>query len=374
MRQWVKYLIRKSFLLVFIGILTVMVLGGVIISTLESGAIAEGETPFWWAIVTMTTVGYGDHYPTTPAGRIFAVVVMFAGISLISLLTATISSVFVARKIREGKGLEKLDLTGHTILCGWNKSGDQILDSLQSLGRGPKLELVLVNDLSEDLINQTISRHSGLNIHFVSGDFSQEPVLERANLRQADTVLIIPNMTEAGIVSADEKTIFATLTIKGLEPNVRVVAYLTDRDNLPHIQRANADEVVVSDDFGAFLLASHVMDPGIPQTVNKLLDSRSRSHFQRRDIPAAFIGKPYPDLLEHFRQKDGTLLVGVYSEEENLGIGAILDADTSTLDAFIERKLSAGGISLQEESKINVVINPGRDYLLKEGERAIIIP
>ena len=78
--------------------------------------------------------------------------------------------------------------------------------------------------------------------------------------------------------------------------------------------------------------------------------------------------------FDHFQKLDGSLLIGVFSEDENLGIGAILSSDASALDSFIERKLKEGGINLQEESKINVVVNPNKDYSIKEGERAIIIP
>jgi voltage-gated potassium channel len=49
----------------------------------------------WWAIVTVTTVGYGDLYPTTVEGRIIAAVVMFVGIGFLSVLTATVASKFV---------------------------------------------------------------------------------------------------------------------------------------------------------------------------------------------------------------------------------------------------------------------------------------
>ena len=374
MRRWFRKLIRNSFFQVGAGLFIVMLIGGFIIMYLEAGEITEKETPFWWAIVTMTTVGYGDFSPTTPEGRIFAVFIMFAGIALVSLLTASISSIYVAKRIREDKGLEKVNLSDHIVLCGWNKNAESIIDSLRNLSNKDSLHLILVNEIHEDIVNHLRNKYKDIDLYFVAGDFTSEEILKRASIEEAHTVIIIPNIDDEKIGSPDEKTIFTTLTIKSLSSNVRVVAYLIQRENLTHIRRANVDEVVLSDDFGAYMIASHVMDPGIPQTTKGLLNAGSEERLRRVDIPSQFIGRSFDDLFEYFRSTNGWILVGLFSEEENLGIGEVLSADSSALDAFIERKLNEGGISLQEESKVTTVINPKSNFLIEEGQRAIIIP
>ncbi len=374
MRRWFRKLIRNSFFQVGAGLFIVMLIGGFIIMYLEAGEITEKETPFWWAIVTMTTVGYGDFSPTTPEGRLFAVFIMFAGIALVSLLTASISSIYVAKRIREDKGLEKVNLSDHIVLCGWNKNAESIIDSLRNLSNKDSLHLILVNEIHEDIVNHLRNKYKDIDLYFVAGDFTSEEILKRASIEEAHTVIIIPNIDDEKIGSPDEKTIFATLTIKSLSSSVRVIAYLIQRENLTHIRRANVDEVVLSDDFGAYMIASHVMDPGIPQTTKGLLNAGSEERLRRVDIPSQFIGRSFDDLFEYFRSTNGWILVGLFSEEENLGIGEVLSADSSALDAFIERKLNEGGISLQEESKVTTVINPKSNFLIEEGQRAIIIP
>jgi voltage-gated potassium channel len=58
----------------------------------------------WWALQTVTTVGYGDVVPGTPAGKIIASFLLLGGLSLLSVVTATITSAFVARAQRQRHG------------------------------------------------------------------------------------------------------------------------------------------------------------------------------------------------------------------------------------------------------------------------------
>src|SRR5262249_38724194 len=75
--------------------LTAGLVGGASGPTVDSGDFASLWDGIWWAVVTVTTVGYGDLYPKSVAGRIIGIVLMLVGISFLSLLTAAIASRFV---------------------------------------------------------------------------------------------------------------------------------------------------------------------------------------------------------------------------------------------------------------------------------------
>jgi voltage-gated potassium channel len=61
------------------------------------GNITTFGDALWWAVTTVTTVGYGDHYPTTGAGRLVALALMTTGIALLGTITAALASWFVER-------------------------------------------------------------------------------------------------------------------------------------------------------------------------------------------------------------------------------------------------------------------------------------
>lgn len=328
---------------------------------------------FYWAWVTMTTVGYGDFTPQSTSARIIASVMMFFSMALISFFTATISSIFVARKIREGKGLVKIVDKNHYIICGWNDLADELLESLLDQLEGSNTDIVLINELSEEEIDSWRSQLKARHLGFVRGDYTQDEVLEKANVSKAAAVLILPNLIKVSAAEADEKTALATYSIKALAPKVKVYAYILNYENRASLKRANADGIVVADEYGPFLGAAQLHRPGIPAFLHEMLDA-DHAHLDARQVPREYVGKTYGELFQKVYQDESATLMGVYAEEMSAGIGDFLSADSGDyLDQFIAAKLRAAGKSMKDEQRVKVRINPEKDYVLNENEIMILL-
>ena len=86
---------RDGFRFIALATIFLVVIAGAVQTELNAGEFPSFWDGIWWAVVTVTTVGYGDLYPTTVAGRIVGIALMLVGIGFLAVLTATISSQFV---------------------------------------------------------------------------------------------------------------------------------------------------------------------------------------------------------------------------------------------------------------------------------------
>lgn len=90
---------------VIAAITTVATVGfGLLMTAVDHRNFTTLGLGLWWAVQTVTTVGYGDHVPTTTAGRLLAALVMLIGLAFLAVITAAITSAFVARASEERTG------------------------------------------------------------------------------------------------------------------------------------------------------------------------------------------------------------------------------------------------------------------------------
>jgi|SRR5689334_276368 voltage-gated potassium channel len=83
---------------------TITVAAGLLMSVIDHKGFPSIGSGLWWAVQTVTTVGYGDRVPETTPGQLLAAVVMLLGIGFVTVITASITGAFVSRTRKEATG------------------------------------------------------------------------------------------------------------------------------------------------------------------------------------------------------------------------------------------------------------------------------
>lgn len=98
--------VRNAVLVMIVITVAIVFVGGVIVWLFDRQDFPDLGSALWYTLQTVTTVGYGDHVPTSELGRVVGASVMIVGVALIAILTASITSVFVEaaqRRQRAGR-------------------------------------------------------------------------------------------------------------------------------------------------------------------------------------------------------------------------------------------------------------------------------
>lgn len=377
--RFLKGLYRERTFQIAIAILSVIYVSSTCVYYFEARNTDSNITSLWdgiwWAAVTMGTVGYGDKYPITTGGRIVGLIIIFAGVGLMSLFTATIASIFVEKKIKEGRGLETVKERDHIIICGWNQHTGEVLQVLTTHGAMDDTPIVLINELSIDDVDSLKLKYNKFKLKFLRGNYVHEDVLLRANIAKAKFALIMADTSgNHPRDRIDERTTLAALTIKSIAPNVKTIAEILDSENRQHLRRANVDEIVVRGEHVGSLLASAINSPGLPKIFSSLLSLGDTNKMWRVEIPRSFVGENFKELSAFYREKQHAILIGLLMEKKVMKLEDILSDDTSIIDTFIKEKIKESKKEiLYKKEEMQFIINPDDGYIINEGEFAVIL-
>ena len=258
----------------------------------EDGMFRRFFDGIWWSVVTIASVGYGDKYPRTDIGRSFAMLLILSGVVLTSLISGTIASIFVERRIREGKGLRDVKLKRHILICGWNPNARNVLEGIAGSEEAARTSVVLVSMMESDRFEDLKTRFPGLDLRFVRGDHTQEAVLRRASAAAAQACVLVPDETgPVGSSNADERTIMSCLAVKALNPEIHTSAEVLKPESEQHLVRAQVDDVIVNGEFSGRLLSAAGFEPGLPGAARKLFSGKTR--LRQTPMPSSLVGKTF---------------------------------------------------------------------------------
>lgn len=326
----------------------------------------------WWALVTVTTIGYGDKFPITTEGRLVGAGVILVGIGLVGLFMGKISAILVERRIREGRGLnDAKHLSGHFVVLGHKADMSGFISGILKVNPAlPPERLVVISQADETVVEELRIAFPG--VLFLRGDMVDPMAIQRAHVSKAARVLVLADESlNRSDQEKDARTVMAVMTLKSLSPDVYTCAEVIDSKYDEHLRLAKCDEVILSREYSRFLLVSATVSEGISKVLHEMLDLSDLKGLQTTAIPEEFLGRPFSELRLHM-QANGRLLLGVL---ENTGRAieikrqALRDAQkTSYVNTLVDNLKRVKTMVPNRP-----VLNPEDHYVVREGSLAIVL-
>lgn len=251
---------------------------------------------FYFAVVTLTTVGYGDIVPVTPRARLIGTLIVTPARVFILIVFIGTAYQLALQRYREAFQMRRVreKLKDHIIICGYGVKGHSTVTELMAFGRKPE-EIVIIDpdaDAAEDAARDG----------FVSfrGDATGEAVLKAAAIETAESLIVD--------VDRDDSTVLICLTAKHLNPRLCVVAAAKEAENVPLIYRSGADVVVAPPVAGGRMLATATHLSHVPRFIDDIITFGRGLDFGEMEITAEDAGRT----IDELPGLAGKLPVGAY--------------------------------------------------------------
>jgi len=250
------------------------VLAAVVVGTLGFHMLERLSLPdsLYATIQTLTTVGYGDVAPQTPAGRIFASFYMIVGVgAVLYVLTSTVQTIVQSEMVatfgERRRQREMSKLQDHFIICGAGRVGSRLIRELQ---RASVAYVAIEKD--EQKVAQLIE--SGGPV--IVGDATLEETLRQAGVDRARGL--------AACLPDDADNVYAVLTARDLNHNLHIVARAVEEQAEPKLIKAGANRVVAPTITGSHRMAQSLMKPAVADFMDSITAENLDLSFEEMQV------------------------------------------------------------------------------------------
>ncbi|MBO1510786.1 potassium channel family protein [Metabacillus bambusae] len=320
MIQWLRWPIHYRITIV---VLLIILVFGELISLVEPREFPTIFDGIWWAVVTVSTVGFGDYVPKTHLGKGIAMIMILAGASFVTAYFATISAAAIKRQNSYTEGAVPFKGNNHVVIIGWNEKANEMIESLYSVK--PYKQIVLIDEsLKESPLIE--------NVHFIKGNPSDDQTLLKANILEADAAIITADQYK-NEHEADMYSILVLLTLKGMNPNLYCVIEILTELQTKNADRAGADEIIKSYKLTShFIMSSYLAKNGLSKFYSEL-NPASGNLFKVLPVTENLIGKTFKE-ASHELLENESILIGIKRGEETK-VNPPLSYEILELDALI---------------------------------------
>jgi voltage-gated potassium channel len=284
---------------------------------------------FYYAVVTLSTTGYGDITPVTQGARLVNVLVITpARVLFLIILVGTTLEVLTdqyRKTMRVGRWRRKLK--DHVIVCGYGTKGRAAVTAL--LENGYDKSRIVVVENREDGIRQAAAN----GLVAIEGNATRSAVLNEADVKNCKAVIIATD--------SDEASVLITLTVRQLTAGqVRIIAAVREQENAALLKQSGAHHVIVSSATAGRLLGLTTTAPPLIDVVEDLLTPGQGMALAMRSAERGEVGRNPRELT--------TLVVALIRRGKIIPLGGehAVTIETGDLLVYIRVEESSVGVTL----------------------------
>ena len=266
MNQFVEVLANKRFELYTLLFLLafIVVTAGIAIYVLEEKLNPNIDTLFdalYWALVTISTVGFGDISPVTTEGRSISMIIIVSGIAMISFATSVIVSAFSEKlnEVKESRTIDRINKSKEfLIICGYGQMTKMFLRKNDL----PQHSYII---LEMDPERVEAARKEGYNV--IQENASRTEVLKRFNVTHAKITILT-------LTASDVENIYITLTAKSISRKIQVIARASHHNMVKKFEHAGADHVILPNEVVNNMIHIAITQPTMYKALHAVLTGK----------------------------------------------------------------------------------------------------
>ncbi len=279
------------------ALVSVIALGTFGYATIEGWRIFDA---LYMTIITLATVGFKEVHELSPEGKMFTIVLIISGTGIIAYTLSSLIQFTLEGQLRKILGRKKLEsrigkLRDHYIICGYGRIGHLICREFQS--RPTPFVIVEHNP-------NHIERLEREGYMYVEGDATDDDTLQAAGIEHAKGLITA--------VTSDTDNVYITLTARGLNPKLFILARAGEEGSEKKLMRAGASKVISPYTIGANRMAQAILRPSVVDFI-ELATASEHLALQIEEIRVAadsvLAGKNLVD--SGIRQSMGIIIVGI---------------------------------------------------------------
>lgn len=305
-----KKLRDYTFILV---ILIVLLILNVILVHFEKQTGTSGITTIgsaiWYMAVTLTTVGYGDLYPSSKVGKLIGYIYVFSSLGVLGYLFSTISNKIF--KIMEEKklGFKGTNFEKHILIIGWNEFSKMVAEEIAATAK----DMAIITNQRDD-IDLIYNQFGKTHTFVLFSDYHNYEGLQKVNAAKASVAFIS--------LEDDSEALMYVLDFRKSYPDPAIVVSLQKPRLKETFHAAGVTYAVARSEIASKLVASYIFEPDVA-AMNLDLLSTSRTdydhdiqEFQVRDNNP-YVGKNCLDVFMDLKKKYNSILLGIYKNKES---------------------------------------------------------